>query len=93
MLLAKANVTLPTAIANVKYAYILQEQGGVGPLTLDSGQRARFLPGINLSPSGIISGTANDASGISTFTVHVTDSSNPQKSVTSGTVTINVPSP
>jgi hypothetical protein len=91
ILLAKANVTLPTATLNVPYAYILQEQGGVGPLnwTLASGN----LPsGITLSPSGIISGTPT-TSGIYTFTANVTDGSNPQKSVTSGTVTINVPSP
>ena len=89
LLLAKANVRLPDAAANAKYTYILQEQGGVGSLnwTLSSGA----LPnGLNLSTSGIISGTPT-ASGISTFTVHVTDSSNnPQKSTTSGTITLQV---
>jgi hypothetical protein len=91
LLLAKANVTLPTAIIGVPYTYILQEQGGVGPLhwTVASGA---LPPGITLSPSGIISGTPT-ASGPYTFAATVTDGSNPQKSVTSGTVTINVPSP
>jgi Putative Ig domain/Galactose oxidase, central domain len=89
LLLAKANVTLPDATLNAKYAYILQEQGGVGPLhwTLASGT---LPPGITLSPSGIISG-APTVSGIYTFAAHVTDSSNPQKSVTSGNVTLRVP--
>ena len=91
LLLAKANVTLPNAALNVPYAYILQEQGGVGRLnwTLASGG---LPPGITLSSSGIISGTPT-ASGIYTFTATVTDGSNPQKSVTSGTVTLQVPSP
>ncbi len=89
LLLAKANVTLPNATLNVPYGYILQEQGGVGPLnwTLASGT----LPsGIILRPSGIIFGTPT-ASGIFQFTVTATDGSNPQKSVTSGTVTLRVP--
>jgi hypothetical protein len=91
LFLAKANVTLPTAIVSVPYVYILQEQGGVGPLTwsLASGT---LPPGINLSPSGILSGTATTP-GIYTFTVTVRDGSSPQKVVTSGNVTINVPSP
>jgi hypothetical protein len=89
LLLAKANVTLANATLNAPYAYILQQQGGVGPLnwTLASGT---LPPGVILRPSGIIFGTPT-ASGIYQFAVTAIDGSNPQKSVTSGTVTLRVP--
>jgi len=88
LLLAKANVTLPTATFNVPYTYILQEQGGVGPLnwTLASGT---LPPGISLLPSGILRGTPT-ASGTYTFSVRAVDSSNPQKVLTSGNLTMNM---
>jgi hypothetical protein len=91
LLLGKANVTLPTATFNVPYAYILQEQGGVGPLTwtLASGT---LPPGISLSPNGILSGAAT-ASGVYSFAVHIVDSSNPQKVLTSGNIAINIVPP
>jgi hypothetical protein len=89
LLLAKANVTLPTATLNVPYAYVLQEQGGVGTLnwTLASGT---LPPGVTLRPSGLLFGTPT-ASGNFQFTVTAKDGSSPQKSVTSGTVTLQVP--
>jgi hypothetical protein len=64
------------------------EQGGVGHLTwtLASGS---LPPGLSLSPNGIFVGTPT-ASGAFTFAVHLVDSSNPQKAVTSGSLMMNV---
>jgi hypothetical protein len=90
LLLAKANVTLPDANVTVPYTYILQEQGGVGQLHWAAS--AGLPPGITLSPSGIISGTPTTG-GVYTFTATVTDSSASPKSIVSGNLTINVPSP
>jgi hypothetical protein len=88
VLLGTANVALPNATQGQPYAQILLEQGGVGPLTwtLAGGT---LPPGISLSPSGILLGTPT-ASGAYSFSVHLVDSSNPQKSVTSATLTLNV---
>jgi hypothetical protein len=88
LLVATANTALPSATEGVPYTQVLLEQGGLGPLTwtLASGG----LPaGISLTPSGILTGTPS-ASGAFTFAVHLVDSGNPQKSVTSGSFTMNV---
>ena len=69
---------LPLAFANEPYTQQLQEQGGIGNLTWTLASGA--LPaGINLSSSGLLSGTAT-ASSVSNFTVQVTDSSTPPRS-------------
>jgi len=88
VLLGTANVALPNATQGQPYAQILLEQGGVGPLTwtLAGGT---LPPGISLSSSGILLGTPT-ANGAYSFSVHLVDSSNPQKSVTSATLTLNV---
>jgi Putative Ig domain/Galactose oxidase, central domain len=95
LLLATANISLPNAKETNSYGAVLLEQGGVGPLTwtLASGT----LPnGLSLSSSGVISGiptigSAGTAPGTTyTFAVHVVDSSNPQKSFTSGNLTLMV---
>jgi len=88
VLLGAANVALPNATQGQPYAQILLEQGGVGPLTwtLAGGT---LPPGISLSSSGILLGTPT-ASGAYSFSVHLVDSSNPQKGVTSATLTLNV---
>jgi uncharacterized protein YjbI with pentapeptide repeats len=88
LLLATASTALPSATEGGPYTQVLLEQGGVGPLTwtLASGG----LPtGMSLTPSGILTGSPT-ASGAFTFAVHLVDSSNPQKSVTSGSFTMNV---
>jgi hypothetical protein len=91
VLLGTANVALPNAIQGQPYTQILLEQGGVGPLTWTLAGGA-LPPGINLSASGILLGTPT-ASGAYSFSVHLVDSSNPQKSVTSATLTLNVVTP
>jgi hypothetical protein len=86
--LGQPGTTLPSASEGTPYTQILLEQGGVGVLTwsLASGT---LPPGLNLSPSGILSGTPT-ASGTYSFAFHLVDNSNPQKSVTSGEYTLNV---
>jgi hypothetical protein len=88
VLLGTANVALPNATQGQPYAQILLEQGGVGPLTW-SLAGGTLPPGISLSSSGILLGTPT-ANGAYSFSVHLVDSSNPQKSVTSATLTLNV---
>ena len=92
ILLSSENIKLPDAPVNKPYTYFLQEQGGVGPLTWSLPAGSALPQGLNLSQSGIISRTPT-VTGNYTFTVHVVDSSNPQKSVTSGNVTLNVFAP
>jgi hypothetical protein len=88
LLQATANSVLPSATEGVLYTQVLLEQGGVGPLTWTHASGS--LPtGVSLTSNGILVGTPT-ASGTFTFTVHLVDSSNPQKSVTSGSFTINV---
>lgn len=91
VLLGTANVALPNATQGQPYTQILLEQGGVGPLTWTLASGA-LPPGINLSASGILLGTPT-ASGTYSFSVHLVDSSSPQKSVTSATLTLNVVTP
>jgi hypothetical protein len=89
LLLATANVGLPDAPVNKPYTYFLQEQGGVGPLTWSLPVGSALPQGLNLSPSGIISGTPTFV-GNYTFTVHVVDSSSTPKNITSGNVALRV---
>jgi len=86
--IAAANVTLPSATEGTAYTQILLEQGGVGPLTwtLASGT---LPPGISLTASGFLQGTPT-AGGVYTFTVNLTDSSTPPKSVSSGSLILTV---
>lgn len=70
--------SLPGTTVGTAYSLTLASTGGAGTLTwsITSGS----LPaGLTLSSSGVISGTATTV-GTSTFTVTVTDSSNPPKS-------------
>jgi hypothetical protein len=76
VLVADANIALPSATVNQPYTQILLEQGGLGPLTWR--QLSGALPGISLSADGILRGTPT-AAGAFTFTVELTDSSTPAK--------------
>ena len=79
---------LPVAIVNTSYTTTLAVTGGLGPFTwtITSGS----LPaGINLSSSGVISGTAT-ATGSSSFTVQVTDSQTPTAAVATAGLTLTV---
>ncbi|HEY2548356.1 MAG TPA: hypothetical protein VGI46_19950, partial [Candidatus Acidoferrum sp.] len=88
LLQGTANTMLPSATESVPYTEQLLEQGGVGPLTwtLASGS---LPPGMNLSASGAITGTAT-AGGTYTFTVHLVDSSSTPKSITTGSLILTV---
>jgi hypothetical protein len=81
LLQATANTALTSATEGAPYTQVLLEQGGVGPLT--------WPPGMNLSSSGVVSGTPTTA-GAYTFTVHLVDSSPAPKAVTSGSLTLTV---
>ncbi|MFT4112655.1 beta strand repeat-containing protein [Silvibacterium sp.] len=75
------SATLPNAIVNTAYSYTLQATGGTGPYTY--AVTAGTLPaGITLASNGVLSGTPT-ATGASSFTVTVTDS-------TSATATDNL---
>lgn len=88
VLVGKANITLPNAIQGTPYAFELLEQGGVGRLTwTETG--GTLPPGISLGAGGILRGIPT-ATGVYSFSVSVTDSSNPQKAASSGSLTITV---
>ena len=94
--LAQMVVTTPTPLPAAQatttqgahYTLLLLEQGGVGPLpwTQTSGT---LPPGLDLSAGGILQGTTTTP-GTYSFAVNVVDSSTPQKTATSGTLTITV---
>jgi uncharacterized protein YjbI with pentapeptide repeats len=88
LLAATANTALTSATEGAPYTQMLLEQGGVGPLTWTLANGS-LPPGMNLSASGVISGTPT-ASGAYTFTVHLVDSSPAPKAVTSGSLTLTV---
>ncbi|HKV23659.1 MAG TPA: kelch repeat-containing protein [Candidatus Acidoferrum sp.] len=88
LLASPVSVTLPNAIQGKAYAFVLQEQGGVGTVAWTQ-STGTLPPGITLSPSGILNGTST-VPGVYTFTVSFTDSSNPHKTASSGSLTITV---
>ena len=91
LLLATANIGLPDATETNPYGYVLLQQGGVGPLKWTLVNPTSLPSGLTLGSNGIISGTpAPESSGTYTFAVHVVDSSNPQKSFTSGILSLRV---
>jgi len=79
---------LGNAIQDQPYTQLLLEKGGIGTLlwTQASGE---LPPGITLGTSGILIGTPT-AAGTFSFTAQVADSATPQKTATSGTLTITV---
>lgn len=87
--LAITTTSLPTGLVSSSYSTTLQASGGVQPYTwaISSGS----LPaGLTLNTStGAISGTPS-ASGSSTFTVKVTDSTKPTAGSTTATLTITI---
>ncbi|HET8925758.1 MAG TPA: kelch repeat-containing protein [Candidatus Acidoferrum sp.] len=92
VLVANADITLPSAVTGVPYTQMLLEHGGVGVVTWTLASGA--LPtGITLSPNGVLQGTPT-AVGTFTFTVNVVDSSTPAKT-TSATfiLSVNAPAP
>ncbi len=86
--LAITTTLLAPGLQNQPYTQMLLEQGGVGTLTWTLASGA-LPPGITLRPDGALIGTPT-VSGTFTFTVNVVDSSNPQKSTTSGTFSLTV---
>ena len=85
--------TSPLFAASVgtPFTQILLEEGGVGTLTWTLASGA-LPPGIALSSNGILQGTPTTG-GTFAFTVQVVDSSPPQKTTTSGTLTLTVSAP
>ena len=85
--------TSPLFAASVgtPFTQILLEEGGVGTLTWTLASGA-LPPGIALSSNGILQGTPTTG-GTFAFTVQVVDSSSPQKTTTSGTLTLTVSAP
>jgi hypothetical protein len=74
-ILAITQIILPDAVSGVAYSSTLTLTGGVAPFTWSASGGA--LPaGLTLSSAGVLSGSPS-ASGIFTFTAHVSDSSVP----------------
>lgn len=74
--LTVTTTAVPTAAINLSYSTTLNASGGVAPYnwSLSSGS----LPaGLQLSPSGVISGTPTGTPATTSFTVKVTDSEGP----------------
>jgi hypothetical protein len=87
--LTEATKTLPAATVGTTYSQTLAAVGGTTPYVWSITSGA--LPiGLTLSTSGVISGTPSTA-GTSTFTVNVSDSSNPVSTSTQN-LTIQVTS-
>ncbi len=89
--LAVATTQLPDATTGAPYTASLAAYGGVAPYTwaLTSGS----LPsGLDLSPDGTISGAA-PGSGVTSFTVQVTDSSSPTPKAATAELSIAVVAP
>jgi fibronectin type 3 domain-containing protein len=68
-----ATVSLPKAIAGVLYSYAIPEHGGTAPFTWSLATGSTAPPGLTLSTSGTLTGTATDV-GTYSFTVTVVDS-------------------
>ena len=68
-----ATVSLPKAIAGVLYSYAIPEHGGTAPFIWSLVTGSTAPPGLTLSGSGALSGTATDT-GTFSFTVGVQDS-------------------
>jgi len=82
--------SLPNALVSQPYTQLLLQKGGAGALTwtLSNGT----LPtGVTLSSAGILTGTPT-AAGTFSFSLNVADSASPQKTGTSGTLTLEVSS-
>ncbi len=69
---------LPDGMVGILYTdYILQAVGGNGIYTWSLVAASVLPTGLSLSPAGVISGTPTAAAGDYSFTVQVTDTSNP----------------
>ena len=91
-LIITSNSTLPAGTVTQPYNVTLTSSGGIGAKTWDLSSGS--LPaGLNLSSSGVISGTSQ-ATGTSSPTVRVRDSGSPQDTATKQlSITINNPAP
>jgi Putative Ig domain len=88
--LAVSTTALPTAAINISYNVTLAASGGVAPYIWSLASGSSSLPaGLNLSPSGVISG-APTALGTFSFTVQVTDSEGPAPVSATATLSIIV---
>lgn len=86
--LSVTTTTLPGGTVGVLYSANLSAACGTPPytFTLNTGS---LPPGLNLSPSGAITGTPTTA-GTSTFTVQVQDTATPPNTAVSGSLSITI---
>ena len=91
-LIISTNSPLPAGTVTQPYNVTLTSSGGIGAKTWDL-SRGSLPPGLNLSSSGVISGTPQ-AAGTSSPTFRVRDSGSPQDTATEQlSITINQPAP
>lgn len=81
--LAVTPTTLPNASVGVPYRHVLTVQGGVAPYRFELTRGSRPPDGLTLSADGVLSGTPSLVRTQQSFSVDVTDSTQP----TAGTVT------
>jgi hypothetical protein len=88
-LVVATSPTLPQATQNAVYQATLSAAGGTGPYTWNLASTSTLPAGLNLSSSGLISGTLGSsvATGNYSFTVNVTDAASGN---TASTLTIGV---
>ena len=90
---AISTTTLPAGLVGSAYSTTLSSTGGSGPITWSLASGGSLPTGLTLSSAGVISGTPT-ASGVSTITLKITDSSPiAPVSATSGALTLTVNSP
>src|SRR5258708_23413430 len=72
---------LPTAQVGSQFSVSLTPSGGTPPYTIVGGNNTIAIPGLNLSPAGVISGSTL-AAGLFPTTVQLTDSAKPANILT-----------
>lgn len=86
--------TLPAVTEGTAYSQVIAKTGGAGTVSFSVSVGA-LPPGLALSSSGTISGTATGPNGTSNFTIKIIDASTvaPQSATQALTLVVNLPAP
>ncbi|MGB4784645.1 MAG: putative Ig domain-containing protein [Candidatus Acidiferrum sp.] len=89
---AITTTSLPADVEGTAYNQTIAATGGLTPYTFTIGSATGLPAGLSIDSSGHITGTATGPNGTSSFTVKVTDKSNPPQSATQNlSITVNLP--